>query len=170
MGNEGAKVGLSAAEVAALIAAHAADYTKHAKVIRKTADQTVNNSDELQDDDELFLPLGANEVWAFILLLIENSSETADIITGFAVPSGAVYTGWVTLRDINDQLEGRPFATEDTISMSGVGVAQIPGLFTGIVINGATAGNLQFQWSQYIPEESDTKVLANSLLLAWKLA
>jgi hypothetical protein len=35
------------------------------QIIRKTADETVNNSAVLQNDDELLFPIGANEVLVF---------------------------------------------------------------------------------------------------------
>ena len=63
MGEEGIKLGLTSAEVAALIATHAALFGLHTKITYKTADQTVNNSAVLQNDDHLLLAVGANEVW-----------------------------------------------------------------------------------------------------------
>ena len=46
------------------------------KVIRKSADETVNNSTTLQDDDELLFPIAANEVWYFeFFLLIQSSAD-----------------------------------------------------------------------------------------------
>jgi hypothetical protein len=170
MTTEGAKVGLSAAEVAALIAAHAADYTKHVKIIRKTADQTVNNSTVLQDDDELFLPMAANEVWFFVLMLITNTSATALLKAAFTVPSGAGFDGIALYLD-PEETSNVIFIDESTDidTYGGEGDLVSPVVFA-VMFNGTTPGDLQFKWAQMVPEESDTKVLANSCILAWKLA
>ena len=49
---------------------------------------------------------------------------------------------------------------------AGVGVMIV---INAVVINGATAGNVQLQWAQNTAEVSNTKVLANSCICAVKL-
>lgn len=143
------------------IAAHAADYGLHTKAVNKTADETVNNSDTFQNDDELLLAIGANEVWAFELYLLSSSSAVADYKGKFVGPSGAtVYAQFASSNHL---------PADQTL----VGVGRVGGVFQkwhGVIINGATAGNLQFQWAQDAAEASDTKVLAGSCLVATQLA
>lgn len=53
------------------------DITSGPTLVRKTADQTVNNSTTLVNDNHLSLAVGANEVWAiFLCLRISQTSGT----------------------------------------------------------------------------------------------
>ena len=132
--------------------------------VRKTSDETVNNSNTLQDDDDLVIAVGANEVWYFEALLLCSSNTTADYKFNVTVPSGATLT-WVLLGPLN---------TDDTPSVSaGAGIAgnqDIGGAAVRIMIRGmlrvsSTAGNLQLQWAQNTANASDTKVLTDSWLM-----
>lgn len=151
------------AEVAALIAAHAADYGLHTRLVRKTTDEIVNNSNVLQDDDELKLPLAANEVWEFRLLILYISGFTPDLKISFSVPSGATMKWLISSQESSAKYAG------STESIDGTGAIRISFL-EGIVMCGATAGDLQFQWAQDVADPSDTKVLTNSALIGVKLA
>ena len=134
------------------------------KIVRKTVDEIVNNSNVLQDDDELKLAVGANEVWFFLLLLLINSSVAADIKIGFSVPSGCtlLWTSSVTIE--------RYYNEESTLMLSGYATDSISRFIPGFIMNGSTTGNLQLRWAQGIQEASNSKVLANSCLFAIKLA
>jgi len=140
------------------------------KIIRKTIDQVVNNTSETQDDDELFLPLAANEVWFFILLPIVFSSDTAGLDTEFTTPEGANLYGWVSYKDADGTLASEPIIMGQSWTGLGIGDNCTPMIFFGLVINSDTPGNLQFKWAQKTPEESDTIVRANSYIMAWKIA
>lgn len=170
MGKEGTKVGLGAADVAILIAAHAVDYTKHVKTIRKTVDEIVNNSDVYQDDDELFFPMAANEVWAFLLIPIIYGSEYAMFHAKFTAPSEAVLAGFFIELDSDGTRFSAPLDIDSEFPLYAGEYNSSPLLVWGLLINGATAGNLQFQWAQYTAHESDTIVRAKSLIMAWKIA
>ena len=148
----------------------ASDILNLVKLIRKTADETVNNSAVLQDDNELFLPMLANEVWQITLSLIVNSSAVADLKLGFTAPAGAaMYSYSRYIREDNVVCDG--FASlAATLLLRGVGANEMPIFLTGIVINGANAGNFQIQWAQATAEVSDTKVLTNSYIIAHKMA
>lgn len=134
------------------------------KRVYKSADETVNNSDVLQDDDHLLFAVGANEAWAFEMALYMNSGTTPDIKLQVNVPSGA--TGFY------DSPTGAPsamtaFGSPQTQSTSGSDQQMF---FVGTVINGATPGNLQLQWAQNLATLSDTKVLKGSCIIAYRLA
>ena len=130
----------------------------------KSADETVNNSDVLQDDNHLFIPIGANEVWAFTLTTIVNGDTAADINRAFSVPSGAT-GGWGVASGNNYNAFGAAIFQGTT---TGTDIINIP--VTGVVINSSTPGNLQFQWAQTIATAVDTKVLKGSFLIAHRLA
>ena len=156
----------------AAIAVHAALFTLHNKVVRKAADgDPVNNSTTLVNDPELLFAIAANEVWEFELLAIINSSAVADIKFQFTGPAGSSIYRF----NVGESAAATDFisATEPggaAIDVRGQGIAMINAILEGIIINGATAGNLQVQWAQNTAEVSDTKVLANSLLIAHKIA
>ncbi len=146
-------------------------------IVRKTADQTVNNSNTLQNDDELFLAIGANEIWELELtLLLKASSGDSDFKLKFAYPVGCTIR-WGSV------------GHETTWPWNGVGTGSAPtaifvetdsaqfGSMNGetglilraIVVNGANAGDIQLQWAQNTGTAEDNKVLKNSYLIANRL-
>ncbi|MBI4496319.1 MAG: hypothetical protein HY689_00235 [Chloroflexi bacterium] len=142
------------------------------QIVRKTSDETVNNSNTLQNDDELFHALAANEVWEFRCLILRSYTDgTPDIKVAFTVPTGATLT-WRTVT----RAAGSATTDETPVGASGSAASQesivSPMLMVleGLVINGANAGNLQLQWAQNTAHASDTKVLANSVLILHQLA
>ena len=136
-------------------------------VVRKTSDETVNNSTVLQNDNELFLPIAANEVWFFEMRLLTNSSAAADFKTTITLPSGAA--GFA--HSMGTDSAGAQQISYQTWTLDWQGVAGNLGspILNGIVINGANAGNIQLQWAQQFAEASDTKVLTNSCIIAIRL-
>lgn len=149
---------------------HAADYFLHTMTVRKTSDETLNNDNALQNDDELFLALAANEIWAFYMLIKSSSHANADIRYDFAAPAGAT---------LSFNAYGRSTAAAsytvfrllgDTALLYGAGVGvEWDSALIGVVINGATPGNLQFRWAQVAAHASDTVVYANSYIVATRL-
>jgi hypothetical protein len=146
-------------------------------IVRKTADEIVNNSITLQNDDHLLLAVAANEIWLVELhLLFISASINSDWKFGWAYPSGcSVYWGpfiktptyWHTSVTTN----APEVLLKETDTISRGSDAVIAGaIFHAIVINGATAGTLNFRWCQNTATVEDTKVLANSCLIAYKLA
>jgi hypothetical protein len=144
-------------------------------VIRKTADETVNNSAALQDDDHLFLPVEANEVWWFEALLIcVGTTTTADFQFTFTGPAGAA-AGWQARRDtagvtpattpVNVLPLGTALALGGKAGATGVLVELL-----GQIVNGPTAGNLKLQWAQNTATVEDNKILANSILRVRRVA
>lgn len=132
--------------IAALAAGHGAKY--------KTADETVNNSTTLQNDDHLSWAIAANEQWAFDgLLYYTIASGDPGIKTAFTVPSGA--SGFRIEMGGNVNL-GSSFASVGGYNLSITATAAwgptsvTSGLIAvrGVVINGATPGTVQFQWAQ----------------------
>lgn len=142
-------------------------------MVRKASAEIVNGSATVQNDNELFLALAANEVWEFTLFLWYDSGTTPDIKATFTVPSGATleWTHQGVDAAGSAQTENATFAatTERNFFGNGVGSTRFIRI-TGIVVNGATPGNLQFQWAQNTSNGSNTTVHANSTLKAYKLA
>lgn len=143
-----------------------------AQIIRKTANETVNNSTTLQDDDTLLAALAANETVYFVCSIAHVGNGTADIQWTFTVPASAAIR-W-------NQIGGTGIDTVDAINpvveITTSGTTQTAGAFTterritiiGTVRNSTTAGNLLLRWAQNTATAVDTKVLTDSFLMVWR--
>lgn len=151
----------------------AAMATKY-KIVTKTADETVNNSTTLQNDDELLLAVSANNIWEVKLHLRVTCNTTSKFKMAWTVPAGgsilcigytSMYypTRWNTNEVAMVEVDG---TTAVTVSFAGTGAAL---LVRARYIGGGTAGTLQFQWAQGTAQVFDTKVLAGSALIGMKL-
>ena len=139
----------------------------------KTADETVNNSAALQDDDTLTIALSATTVYRFEFEFWWSTAEAADFQFVQA------YTGTVTTRYfINEYTQPAAttmireevrttFATQNVLSLAGGthGYARTSG-----IIETNASGNLKLQWAQNTADASDTKVLKGSRLTVIKVA
>jgi hypothetical protein len=147
-------------------------------VVPKTATETVNNSATLQDDDELAVTVDTGTVCKVELWLMLSAAGTAaDWKFAWSVPSGGeIYwgpisaqagdSGWV--RNQAATTPGGLLVSTDSLpagSMNGRHGVMLAGIYVG----GGTAGDLQFQWAQNTADASDSKVLANSVLIAQKV-
>ena len=151
---------------AVLDAAHAALFGLHTKVVGKTADEIVNNSTTLQNDDELFFAVAANEIWYIHVVMIEISSAVADFKYGFTAPAGASFD-----YAIMNAAPANTRGLSDTYGDAGAGLAaRAIVLPRGLLVVGATAGNFQLQWAQNTAEVSDTTVKVGSCIIAHKIA
>lgn len=143
------------------------------RIIRKTADEPVNNSAALQNDDHLKYTLLAGEVISFEFnLFVSNAPEAADIKFALSAPSGAVgrwsiiglstgttgNTADMKSHSITafDGATSLDVGTDDTVAT----VAKI----SGTLVNGGTAGDLQLKWAQLAATVGDTKILTGSTL------
>jgi hypothetical protein len=132
--------------------------------IVKAGDETVNNSSTLQNDDDFVFALAANEKWVARLFLLVSGVISAGIKIAWSLPSGATYT-----------ITGIASVTGVINESSGTGTITFTGTsFTSIVIdvaihNGSTPGNAQLQWAQNAAILTDTKVLADSTMVATKV-
>ena len=141
------------------------------ELVRKTADESVSSSTTLQNDDELYAALAANEVVVFRLTLAFNASASGDIKMGFTIPSGASMW-WNNSNSIYVAASGSIFDNNNldetgTRSINGEGADRTVTL-VGYVANSSTPGNLQLQWAQDSSDPSLTKVLIGSHLLLWR--
>lgn len=160
------------AEVASAIATHAALFGLHTRIIRKTADESVNNSNAMQNDDELLFAVAANEVWLVEIVLINKSatSGTPCMKCQLSLPSGAVFRGWVSGTDPSEE---NLFGWWNGGSKSFYADSVDYYLWfhaIGVLINGGTAGNMQLQWAQNTATAENTTLKANSCIIAHQMA
>lgn len=135
-------------------------YTKR---IYKSADETVNNSSVMQNDDELFFSIGANEAWSFTFHAMFQSNSTADIKFVWSIPAGA--SGYYQ----QDDYLGNSFALTDSYTFALGNTSVYIAGFYGVVINSSTAGTFQLQWAQGTQTVVDTKLLKGSNIIAQRL-
>jgi len=139
-------------------------------MVRKTADQTVNNSAILQNDDQLLFAIGANEVWEFSFILLATSGTTPDMQVAVTMPSGGdVDWFWVGPNSAGTLVEIVVNGSAGSTNMEAKDNPTVI-IIRGIAVNSTNAGNVQLQWAQNTANATDTKVLTNSCLIAHKLA
>ena len=138
--------------------------------IRKTADQTVNNDATVNDDTDLQFAILAGQVWEFkIVLKLEVAADSSDFryVTNQTV-GRMIMTG----KDRSDIGTGvttgaiLPVSTEGTMAFSS---AANPTAFLSGHFVATADGDFKFQWSQETAQAHDTKILANSFLVARRL-
>lgn len=146
-----------------------------ATTVRKTADESVTSSTTLQDDDHLFFPIGVSEAWAFEFIVFYTGDAAGDIQFAITVPAGFSLLRWSFL-GLSPSLATLPNTTllYPAITASGtansfagtVTGADTMALIKGIVVNGATSGNVKLQWAQNSSNASATTVRSGSYLIA----
>lgn len=118
---------------------------------RKAANETVNNSTTLQNDDDLSFTAKANETYLIEGLLIYSTSVAAGITFGWSLPAGAS-VDWVVIGEADLALDGAGVGAKKTVA------------FRGTVTVGATAGTCALQWAQTAADATDTVLHAASHL------
>ncbi len=158
-------------------------------VVRKTADETVNNSNTLQNDDELIITVPANQILEFESFVIFSGSGAScdikfkwNVSTGITMWWNSLYggTGTPTL----DGLWGMDVAVAttaaniaqllaetDTITRGCHAVGERQAIvMKGIIMGGTADGTATLQWAQNTALAADTVVHANSFIKSQKLA
>ena len=150
----------------ALTGVGANDHHTKPGIVRKTADETVNNSTTYQNDDHLLYAVGANQVYFFILWLRYTTGSVPNIKVQFVGPAGATisayHQGWDTTHAYDEQLGSTGHVLESNI-------VEHAAIFHGVIRTGGASGNFQVQWAQNTAEVSDTVVNLDSMLAVWIL-
>lgn len=152
---------------AANLAAHALSPLLHPTLVRKTSDQTVNNSDVLINDTELFIPVLANEIWFVHFRMLVITKDTPALKAAITCPAGGTVRAhqfFESYSMIDYYTAGQPM----TFTNAG-DTSNAPAIVNVLYVGGATPGNLQLQWAQNTANATDTKVLTNSFLIASRL-
>jgi hypothetical protein len=159
-------------ETIALALAHS-----HETVVVKTVNETVNNSDVLQDDDELFFPVLAGEIWDVELIARYTSVAAQDFRFAFSVPGSGTAAGIVhrlgagAANVADDQLNWMDVTAVSGASGGLGGAGNDVGLHCRVLVTvGAAEGNVTFQWAQFVAAANNTVVYAGSYLVARKVS
>jgi len=138
----------------------------------KAADQTINNSIVLQDDNDLSFVVPANSIWLFeARLKCISVTTTPDLNVQFAVPAGAAVECYAdievgTLTNIRRGIV--PINGASAFQRDLINAAEVIRLW-GQYIGAAAGGTFQLQWCQKVATVEDTKVLTNSTLWAMRV-
>jgi Collagen triple helix repeat (20 copies) len=140
-------------------------------LIRKPANEQLQLSTTLQDDDNFSITLGANETWIFEGWLIVFSSTTSpDFKLAFTVPTGATLR-WSGIGDGNAGTDHEVITASgasDSYQVTSAAGVRDTILVHGIVTTGATPGTLQMQWAQNTNDAAPIVLEAESYLWACK--
>ncbi len=133
----------------------------------KLTDENLASDNTLNNDRDLAIPIAANEVWTvYGVVMASSTSATPDWQYAFKVPTGATmdiqavnYPTLTTFAKQNIRGSGQ------SMGLSAITANVINSLmFTGTVINGGTAGFIQFQWAQNTSNGTNTTVTRGSYL------
>jgi len=143
------------------------------KTVRKSSDQTVTSSTTLVNDSQLKFAVAASETYIFQAWLYTYAADgTPDIKVTFTGPAGST-----VLWSSSQVIFNAGGATTLTVVSPGATTAD---LFVdanlraiqlyGTILNGGTAGDLQFQFAQNTSSANGTSVKAGSSLFGIKVA
>jgi hypothetical protein len=133
--------------------------------IRKSSAETVTSSTTLQDDDELLFAIAANETWHTDLYLAVTSAGAADFKYAFTAPAGLTS---ITYGHMDNSL------SVATSTATGLSISTASSVSNGmyikcLVVNGANAGTVTFQWAQNTSDATTTRVQDGSFLVSERL-
>jgi len=141
--------------------------------VKKSADQTVNNSIAVVNDTDLVISgLLASATYIFRAYIIYTSTTaTPELKLGFTFPAGSTFS-WcpagVGLNAVSDDFTIRMPATSNVGgtravgTVAGIDMVAVP---QGIVVTGGSSGSLQLQWAQFTATAENTIVRANSWIM-----
>ncbi|MGY6019602.1 hypothetical protein [Streptomyces spinosirectus] len=150
--------------------------------IAKTADETVNSSTTLQNDDHLVLPVVANAVYVFALdlYMTESTDFVGDFKMSFTCPTGATFDmhgSGAHITDLgsgtssNGEWIGKLATSSAAASLSfGVGTGLTSVRVYGRLVMSSTAGNFQMQWAQNASDATGTTLKAGSYMTMTRVA
>lgn len=128
-------------------------------IVRKQADEILSDSNSLQDDNELFLPIAANQSIAFEVFLKLLSPNAQDIKFDFAVPAGATGEWWAATASLSIAFtSSATYATDNGIQFW---------YCHGLCVNDTTPGNIQLRWAQVVAAVIDTTVFEGSKIMGF---
>ncbi|HZK76647.1 MAG TPA: hypothetical protein VFD13_07040 [Candidatus Kapabacteria bacterium] len=136
--------------------------------VKKPTDQSITSSTTLTNDNDLKIPINANDS-----MVIEGylhayvATTTPKIQIALTVPAGSSLGVGVNFDDINPLCnpETAVIETSGTSTGSiGLNAGNDPIHFWGIIITGATAGTIQLKWAQGTSSATATTLKAKSYM------
>ena len=174
--NKGAALEVLRVNAGATDLEYAAVGVANHKLIRKTADETVNNSAVMQNDDHFSFSIGANEVWLVNLYLIMRGTDSGGMDFTWSLPSGGQFvanfigsqdnqSSGVAVGGVDTALittEVRLVADAASVDIQAIHIACL-------IVNSSTGGTAQLQWAQATNIATDTIMHSESFMVAHQL-
>jgi hypothetical protein len=143
-------------------------------VLKKTADETVNNSNTLQDDDHLFFTAAANTTYAVELFLVMTANSVAsDWKFQFSLPAGASIVWGAEFYGGGTNRWAPPVAANSPVALDTGVIAlgsqnNIHGAhLMGVITIAATGGSVKLQWAQNTATVVDSILKAGSTMVVY---
>lgn len=126
-------------------------------IANKTADETVNNSATLQNDDFLSWAVAANATYLLRLQLFYSTAATPNIKIGWTFPASLTMKVGVIGIDTTSAFVSNSGYDQTTVISFGPGTSpeRMVVVFARVNVS-ATAGTLQLQWAQNTANASNT--------------
>lgn len=115
--------------------------------IVKPSDESVANN-TLQNDDDFFFTIGANQTWSVSLVLSVRISAAGDWQHAWTLPSGAIGS-WLDFGFINSTLSHPMTPIASTLINGTASTSEGPLFVEATIINGATPGTVQYRHAQF---------------------
>lgn len=148
---------------------------KSIKVLIKAADESVNNSTTMQNDNHLVVSLSANGVFEVECMLIVNGPTAADFKAAWTSTGGvSILSGRLCIGGSASNTGTRQAITH--MSLPGLGALADQAAYCAgdatdksvvierFIVRTTTAGTLQLQWAQIGAVASNTTVYAGSYI------
>jgi hypothetical protein len=130
--------------------------------VRKTGDETINNSTTLQNDNHLVVSVDSNRTYRIEGVLYARSNmNSIDLKLALDIPANATIKVRYFAHTNSFIPRGGGFLTADATSSGTVDLVANTGTdvaveFEGVVITGNTNGSVQVQWAQNANAASST--------------
>lgn len=134
------------------------------ETVKKSADQTWNNDNTLADVDDIEIELRSNSTYFILLFLMCDVKAASDFKWKFVAPAASTIN--IVTYSFAAGAWRKCTGAGQNIACN-AGLESIFGL--GEVITGATSGTFKLQAAQNTAVVEDTKVLANSSLVIFKV-
>lgn len=133
-------------------------FQSQTQIVAAANDSTVNNSQTVGNDFQLFVNLEANSQYIVEVHAAFVTNTTADFRTAWNVPSGTTgtrmcigatntSTGYTSASDTKIHVNAQPLGSANTNVYSGDGNLNFVQEYA-FITTGATAGTLNFMWAQ----------------------
>jgi len=131
----------------------------------KATDESITSDIVPHDDDTLFFTPNINKTYFILLIMFFNTPSPADIRTSMSIPTGATATRF---NGTWSGVSGGNVADWEVDDFNAGSSATQYITMAGRVKMGATAGDINWQWAQFVANAGATTVEQGSMLLAWE--
>jgi hypothetical protein len=133
-------------------------------LVVKGSDQSVTSSTTLVNDTALVVPVAANTLYIFDMVLQYVANATARMNMQFTGPAGATMQSGLMGFNAAASYGATTRGLANPVVFDGNGVSQVPLFWRGNLQTAGTAGNFQFQWAQSVSNGTACTVKTGSQL------